>query len=143
MDVVTEHFDDPVRAVEWMHAHFRHLEEERPPAAPPEGCLHRTRLALHEWLSNLSGHADFEHRTPDLFIRLTLTPKRLCCVVEDNSAGFDLPAQLKGKQNVFEDMPERGMGLRIIRACVQDLTYTTLRPCQHRFEFHVVASEDS
>ena len=142
MEVVTEHFDNPVHAVEWMHAHFRHLEEEHPPAAPPRGCLHRARLALHEWLSNLSRHADFERRTPDLLIHLTLTPERICCVVEDNSAGFDLPAQLEGKEHVFEEMPERGMGLQIISACVETLTYTMLRPCQHRFEFHVVAPED-
>ena len=141
MDVVTKHFDNPVRAVEWVHAHFCRLEEEAP-LAPPEDCLHRARLALHEWLSNLSSHADFECRAPNLGIRLGLTPTRICCVVEDNSAGFDLPAQLEGKERVFETMPERGMGLQIISACVEELTYTTLRPCRHRFEFHVAAPED-
>lgn len=81
---------------------------------------HLARLALHEWTANLIQHATFGPRLPRLRLRIQQTDRHIEAVAEDNSAGFDLDAVPEAS---YEEFPERGMGLTLLRSCTERLEY--------------------
>ncbi|MFB6249175.1 MAG: ATP-binding protein [Salinibacter sp.] len=111
-------------------------------AEPCGETIHYTQLVLHEWIANLLQHASFDEQSPSLRIRLACEDQRIRCVVVDNSSGFDLADRLPVEQEAMEDLPERGMGLRMIDACTDDLSYAPMDDGRHRFEFSIPADHD-
>ncbi len=101
-----------------------------------------TQLVLHEWIANLLQHADFDEHPPSLRIRLAYEDRQIRCVVVDNSSGFDLTDRLPAEQEAMDTLPERGMGLRIIDACTDTLSYAPTDSGRHRFEFSIPADHD-
>lgn len=83
----------------------------------------RLRLVLHEWAANLVQHARFER---PIIVNLTVCPhrNRLFVVVEDNTDGFDYDAQVRESiEEIAVTMPDRGMGLALVRACAESVHY--------------------
>lgn len=78
------------------------------------------RLALHEWTANLIQHAEFGSETPRMMLEVRSNQRHIYTAVEDNSAGFDLHAVPNA---TFEHLPERGMGLTLLRTCALRLQY--------------------
>lgn len=109
---------------------------------PDEETIRCTCLALHEWIANLHQYADFKDRTPSINIRLFCKDRSIVCSVVDNSEGFDLEAHLPSEDDNPEPLPERGMGLRIIDACAESLSYTATDAGRQRFEFLVSFDHD-
>lgn len=95
------------------------------------------QVALYEWMANLVQHACFGNRTPLVALELEVTGQGVRCVVEDNSDGFDLPAQLAQRRTALRPMPERGMGLLLLHATAMDIRYDSTGPHQHRLSFHI------
>lgn len=128
---------DEVRSIleEWSAS----LEEK---SAPDAETVRYTQLVLHEWIANLLQHADFRDRPPTVEIRLGTENRHIICTVTDNSEGFDLAEQLPTQEEMMDDLPERGMGLRIINACTDSLSYTSTEAGRHRFEFSIPADHD-
>ena len=144
MSMVTHCFSDLESMVDGAHALFREWDGERrfyPPATPE--ALERARLAMHEWLANIVQHADFEERQPEVRIRVGVVADRLRCIVEDNSAGFDMSGRVQSgrelMENLLEILPQRGMGLMIIEASTEGLKYRDLAEDRHLLEFYVSA----
>ena len=104
--------------------------------------LHRTRLALHEWVANLVQHAEFNNRPPEILLCLCLNEQRVQGVLEDNSRGFDLEACLAAQETSTEAYPERGMGLLILQACTENLAYQPSENGRFRLEFSIPANQD-
>lgn len=118
------------------------LEDQDDASAPRPDTVRYTQLVLHEWIANLLQHADFHDRTPTVQIRLDTQNRHVTCVVIDNSEGFDLAGQLPVEERAMDNLPERGMGLRIIDACTDSLSYTAAGSGLHRFEFSIPADHD-
>ncbi len=136
MEAEVRCFDDVHRAVQYVHDVFRQWEQANPPLAAP-ALLHRAKLALHEWLSNLAQHADFENHAPAVRIEIRPAFCHIHCIVEDNSAGFDIHCHLRERPGLFEGFPERGMGLQIIYVCTDNVSYDRLPNGRHRLQFRV------
>jgi serine/threonine-protein kinase RsbW len=111
-------------------------------AAPRAETLRYTQLVLHEWIANLLQHGDFDGRAPAVEIRLTAENQHITCAVIDNSEGFDLNERLPSQDQTMEELPERGMGLRIIDACTGDLSYTPTDAGRYCFKFSIPADHD-
>lgn len=128
---------DDVRAIlqDWCSQ----LDEASMPS--PE-TIRYTQLVLHEWIANLLQHADFGDRTPSIQIRLRAEDRNVNCSIVDNSEGFDLADRLPSREEELEELPERGMGLRIINACTDRLSYSSTDTGRHRFEFSIPADHD-
>lgn len=86
-------------------------------------AVQRTKLALHEWIANLVQHASFDNRHPEIALDVDTVGATLVCVVEDNSLGFDLDAHLEMAKDKMQALPDRGMGLLMLRACASELYY--------------------
>lgn len=142
MDCFTHRFSDPDTLIDRVHSVFSALEKQPLPCWLDERTVHRLKLAVHEWLANLVQHANFEGRQPD--IRVTVRPGEdgVECVIEDNSEGFDLNGHLDARDVVMDAFPERGMGLLMIRACTEHLSYTDLGDARHRLKFVVSSEQD-
>lgn len=138
MDAVTLHFEEVEDALEEVHNLFSHWMTEK--NGFDESQLYRTRLVLHEWLANLAQHADFQNRAPDISVCIQPEGNNLRCVIEDNSRGFNLDRHWM-RPSAFDTLPERGMGLHIIKACTAKLDYARLGGGRHRLEFVVPAEE--
>jgi serine/threonine-protein kinase RsbW len=132
-----DHALDEVRAIldEWR-------TEQAEDAIPDDETVRYTQLVLHEWIANLLQHADFHGRTPTVEIHLSTENRHVTCAVIDNSEGFNLSDRLPSKEETMDDLPERGMGLRIINACTDRLSYTSTESGRHRFEFFIPADHD-
>lgn len=147
MEVVTQHYERPAHAVDAIHALFKEWQQRESEAA--EGSvaiaaatmLEQAELAAHEWLANLAQHADFQGRTPDIRLRIEREPERMRCFIDDNSAGFDMEAELDDRRDAIAMLPERGMGLQIIDSCTQRFSYTRTGPHGHRLELHLAAPD--
>ena len=128
---------DEVRSVleEWVH-------EQDEAVTPSDESVRYTQLVLHEWIANLLQHADFAGRSPTIQIRLSAENRHVTCVVIDNSEGFDLTERLPFEEEAMDELPERGMGLRIINACTNHLSYTSTESGRQRFEFSIPADHD-
>ncbi len=143
MNCLTHRFSDPDTLIDRIHSIFSHWEKgESVPHWLDEQTMHRLRLAIHEWLANLVQHADFQNRRPD--IRITVQPgcRGVECVIEDNSKGFDLNGRLTAGKEILDAFPERGMGLLMIKACTESLSYTNLDDRRHRLTFVVSSEQD-
>ncbi len=103
--------------------------------------LHCTSLVLHEWIANLHQHAEFR-ATPKVEVELSSQEHRVYCSVVDNSEGFEIDAYFPNEDDDLEAFPERGMGLRIIKTCTDDISYTTTEDGLHCFEFIIPADHD-
>lgn len=117
-------------------------EQQNEGSTPDRETVRYTQLVLHEWIANLLQHADFQGRTPTVRIQLDSKDRRVICFVTDNSAGFDLDKKLPSQDDTMEEFPERGMGLRIINACTDGLSYRSTESGRYRFEFSIPADHD-
>jgi len=119
----------------------RHLASESTPV-PATEHLRYVRLVLHEWIANLLQHAHFDGRGPTLLIRLSTENRHIYCAITDNSTGFDLEHHLPTQEDAVGSLPERGMGLRIINACTDSLSYTPTDAGRHRLAFSIPSDHD-
>jgi serine/threonine-protein kinase RsbW len=100
------------------------------------------KVAVHEWVANLVQYADFQGRHPEIYLEVSPNGQEVHCRIEDNSEGFDLAAQLLQKAGNLSAFPERGMGLLMLQACSDNLTYTRTEIGRYRLEFSVSAAQD-
>lgn len=143
MSVLTKEYSDLDHALDEVRTVIETWSASMDGSAGPSGeTIQYTQLVLHEWIANLHQHADFDDPSPFLRLRLTCEDRQICCVVVDNSSGFDLTDRLPVEQEAMEDLPERGMGLRIIDACTDTLSYAPTNGGCHRFEFSIPADHD-
>lgn len=99
------------------------------------------KLAVHEWLANILQHADFKDRLPEVGVYISPCGDRLFCVIEDNSEGFDLEGYLEDNPKIKVVLPDRGMGLLMLRSCAEELKYARLQGKQ-QLEFYIPSGED-
>lgn len=107
-----------------------------------DDALHLARLAVHEWLANLLQHAEFKELPPEIGLNLQACDDRLKCIVEDNSIGFDLEGYLTDNPKITMALPDRGMGLLMLRSCTEELRYAKLQGGKQQLEFYVSANSD-
>jgi len=143
MDVLTRTYTDLNRALDEVRSVLQEWSAAQDPAGGPKAeTVRYTQLVLHEWIANLLQHADFCDRSPTIEIRIRSERRHIICSVTDNSEGFDFAARLPDKEERMDDLPERGMGLRIINACTDSLSYTSTEAGRYRFEFSIPADHD-
>jgi len=143
MSVLAKEYTDLDRALDEVRSTLEEwLDEQDEAAAPNAETVRYTQLVLHEWIANLLQHANFQNRTPTVEIRLASENRHVTCVVFDNSEGFNLVERLPSQEETMDNLPERGMGLRIINACTDRLSYTSTESGRHRFEFSIPADHD-
>jgi len=127
---------DEIRSLsdDWPAAqHNGHLDEE---------TIHCVCLVLHEWIANLHQHAQFSDSPATVEIQLSCQDRQVSCSVVDNSEGFEIEAHLPSEDDDLESLPERGMGLRMIKSCADDLSYTPTEEGLHCFEFVIPPDHD-
>ena len=105
--------------------------------------LNVAKLAVHEWVANILQHADFKDRCPELGLKIVSSADRLHCTIEDNSEGFDVDGYYETHQSISVVLPDRGMGLLLLRSCTEELRYERLNNGKQQLKFYVTASEDS
>ena len=143
MSVLAKEYSDLDRALDEVRAVVETWTATLEEVPPPNGeTVQYTQLVLHEWIANLLQHADFAGRSPSIRIRLTTEERHVRGSVEDNSTGFDLTSRLPTEEETLENLPERGMGLRIIDACTDRLSYHPTDDGRYRFEFSIPADHD-
>jgi len=142
MDPFTKTYTDLDRAIDEVRTFPDDWPAPHQNSAIDEETLHCTCLVLHEWIANLHQHARFPHDSPKVKIRLTGTAQQVDCSVLDNSDGFDLNSYLPADDEDPEAFPERGMGLRIIKACTTKLSYSSTEDGLHCFEFLIPSDHD-
>ena len=142
MEPITKKYTDLDQAIDGVRA----LSEDWPASwqngTIDDETLHCTCLVLHEWIANLHQHARFRKNTPAVKIRLSGDVDHVACSVLDNSDGFDLASYLPADDEDPEAFPERGMGLRIIKACTDELSYAPMEDGLHCFEFTIPSDHD-
>lgn len=145
MDAQTYHFRDLDTIIEQVHALFETWErEEYLPDSMNVATLYQLKIAVHEWLANLVQHANFETETIDVALCVALDDARVRCVIEDNSDGFVLDMHLEIEPEYIDSLPERGMGLLILKICTEDLLYQRDEYAgRNRLEFYVAADQDA
>ncbi|WP_119842978.1 ATP-binding protein [Salinibacter ruber] len=142
MDPFTKTYTDLDRAIDDVRTLSDDWPVSQQDGAIDDETLHCTCLVLHEWIANLHQHARFRNGTPMVEIRLTCDAERVTCSVLDNSDGFDLTSYLPADDEDPEAFPERGMGLRIIKTCTDDLSYSPTEDGLHCFEFIIPSDHD-
>lgn len=142
MSVLEKKYTDLDRALNEVRGLEEELGEGAGNHAPDAHTAHSASLVLHEWIANLHQFADFRGRTPKIKIRLTCEDRDLYCSVVDNSAGFDLDSHLPEETDDLDPLPERGMGLRMIRSCTESLSYASTNEGLQRFEFSIPEDHD-
>jgi serine/threonine-protein kinase RsbW len=142
MKAFTKTYTDLDRALD----EVRSLPQEWPAArrdgGPDAETTHCVCLVLHEWIANLHQHAQFSSPPATVEIRLSCQDREVTCAVVDNSEGFDIDAYLPDEDEDLEALPERGMGLRMIKTCTGSLSYTPTEDGLHRFEFTIPSDHD-
>lgn len=143
MNILTREFTDLDRALDEVRSLLYDWSTDLAEASsPPPEAIRYTQLVLHEWIANLLQHADFGDRSPSIEIHLTSEDRHITCTVIDNSEGFNLQQRLPSQEEAMEDLPERGMGLRIIDACTTKISYDATENGCHRFKFSIPADHD-
>lgn len=140
MSVLAKEYTDLDRALNEVRSELDEWSTEQDEAS--DETVQYTQLVLHEWIANLLQHADFRGRSPSVHIQLSSENRRITCTVTDNSEGFDLAEHLPAQEEAMENLPERGMGLRIISACTDRLSYASTESGRYRFEFSIPADHD-
>jgi serine/threonine-protein kinase RsbW len=142
MSTFTKTYTDLDRAID----EVRTLSEEWPAAQAPDGPDDETVqcvcLVLHEWIANLHQHAQFPTSLPTVELHLSFQDRQVSCSVLDNSKGFDIEAHLPSEDDEPEALPERGMGLRMIKTCTDSLSYTSTDDGLQCFEFNIPPDHD-
>jgi len=100
------------------------------------------KLVAHEWIANLVRHASFSGRAPDITLDVWTEGPIIRCVVEDNSSGFDLEAELDLARRELGRAPERGMGLIMVHEFTSDLVYEHLNVTHHRASWSISAEDN-
>lgn len=142
MEAVHHTFTGLRTLIDQVHALFAPwLDPSGDGAVPPvsEEVCYWARQLTHEWVANLVQHASFDGRIPEIVIHLKPQGNRLHGIIDDNSTGFDLATTLRDAPDL-PPLPNRGMGLKMMQACAETLTYERLGPAHHRLEF-VVSDE--
>lgn len=144
MNSETHRFTDLDALIDQVHQLFLRWEQEQT-FAPVIGqdTLCQLKLAVHEWVANLIQHASFHQDPPEVTITVRADEAQVECAIQDNSEGFDLGAHLGTSLKVFETFPERGMGLLILKSCVEDLSYTQNDHGYNRLDFSVSGDQYS
>jgi serine/threonine-protein kinase RsbW len=143
MSVLAKEYTNLDRALDEVRTMIEEWSASMDDATEPSGeTIRYTQLVLHEWIANLLQHADFDGAPPSIQIRLANEDQKIRCAVVDNSSGFDLTDRLPAEREAMDDLPERGMGLRIIDACTDDLSYVPTDGGRHRLEFSIPADHD-
>ena len=143
MELEKHRFSGLDAVIDRMHALFDRWEAQRTLHPPlDDDTLQQMKLAVHEWVANLVQHADFDRRQPEIVFDVSRNGDHVRCAIEDNSRGFSLDDQLRARQDVLDAFPERGMGLLMIRACTEGLSYRQVDGCWHRLEFCISADKD-
>ncbi len=144
MDSQTHRFQDLDTIIDQVHALFDTWEgDEYLPPTVNVATLYQLKLAVHEWLANLVQHANFESETTDVTLKVEPAGDRLYCAIEDNSDGFVLDFHLNIEPEYLDSLPERGMGLLILKICTEDLSYQRNEfEERNRLEFYVSAEQD-
>ena len=144
MDSQTHHFQDLDTVIDQVHALFDTWEgDDYLPPSFNVAMLYQLKLAVHEWLANLVQHANFETDTTDVTLKVEPAGDQLYCVIEDNSDGFVLDSHLNVEPEYLDSLPERGMGLLILKICTEDLSYQRNEAGGYnRLEFYVSAEQD-
>lgn len=145
MDSQTYHFHDLTTVIDQVHGLFETWEAEPPSSvATDHGLLHQLKLAVHEWLANLVQHASFENGLTQVSLTIRPEDDGVECVIEDNSNGFVLDAHLNIEPEYLDSLPERGMGLLILKICTDGLTYQRSEyGGYNRLQFFVSADQDA
>ncbi|HMB92511.1 MAG TPA: ATP-binding protein [Rhodothermales bacterium] len=144
MDSVTYHFQDLDTLIEQVHSLFDTWEGDSDLLDIFSlSTLYQVKIATHEWLANLVQHANFEQDTTDVSLLVKPVDDRIFCVIEDNSDGFVLDEHLEIEPEYLDSLPERGMGLLILKICTEDLLYHGGEmQAINRLEFYVSADQD-
>lgn len=143
MELEKHRFSGLDTAIDRTHALFDRWEAQgtlHPPL--DDDTLQQMKLAVHEWVANLVQHANFDCRHPEIVLDVSRNGNHVQCAIEDNSEGFSLDDQLRARQDVLDAFPERGMGLLMIRACTEGLSYRQIGGNRHRLEFCISADKD-
>ncbi len=116
--------------------------DDRFAPALESSTLHRVKLAVHEWLANLVQHAYFNSHDPQVSLAIELSEEGVRCSIRDNSDGFNLDEELTIRATSLESLPERGMGLLMLQACTEDLSYKRLNGSVQQLDFVVSTQHD-
>lgn len=136
-------FYDLDTIIEQVHTLFEVWENKHGSVAYSNGLmLYRAKLAVHEWIANLVQFADFSNRKPEIRVEISPNGKSVRGIIEDNSSGFDLDAQLALCQQVIKEFPERGMGLLILQSITEEMSYKKVKDDTHRLEFTITEHDD-
>ena len=127
-----------------VHGLFDALEKQliESPTMPLES-LHTAKMAVHEWVANIVQHSDFNSKEPEIGICLSQKDEKLYCMIEDNSKGFDLNGYLDNHEGITTVLPDRGMGLLLLKACTDELCYKSLQNGKNQLEFYITDKEDT
>lgn len=142
MKALTKKYTDLDRAIDEVQSLSETWPTARLNGDLDDETIHCTSIVLHEWIANLHQHAEFRDVSPVIAIQLSSQEHRVYCSVTDNSEGFDFDAHSPTEDDDLEALPERGMGLRIIKTCTDDLSYTQTDDGLYRFEFIIPADHD-
>jgi serine/threonine-protein kinase RsbW len=142
MSTFTKRYTDLDRAIN----EVRSLPEEWPVADDPSGpdaeTVQCVCLVLHEWIANLYQHAQFQASSPTVEIHLSCEDRQVFCSVLDNSEGFEIESHLPDEDDDPEALPERGMGLRMIKTCTDNLSYAPTDDGLQCFKFNIPSDHD-
>jgi len=137
------YFRDLETIIDEVHGLFEGWESNHDPKSKFSlETLNVAKLAVHEWLANILQHADFKDRVPELGLHISPCGERLYCVIQDNSEGFDVDGYYDKHHKITVVLPDRGMGLLLLRSCTEELKYERQEGRQ-QLMFYVTASEDS
>jgi anti-sigma regulatory factor (Ser/Thr protein kinase) len=100
------------------------------------------KLVAHEWIANLVRHASFGGRIPDIALDVWTEGNLIRTVVEDNSDGFDLDAELDLARRELGRAPERGMGLIMVKEFTSDLNYMHVSKILHRVSWTISINDN-
>ncbi len=142
MESVKQRFTDLNTIIDGVHSLFDQFQMSGLHPSLDEDAVLQAKLAVHEWTANLVQHADFEGRIPWVVVDIWTEGDRIECVIEDNSNGFDLERGLVERANGLSSIPERGMGLLMLKACTSRLEYTKTEDRTYRLEFTVNGGQD-
>lgn len=142
MSVYQREYSDLDHALDDLRSTLGNWAEQRTDGDPPAETIHHARLVLQEWVANLHRHAHFKNRTPAIRVCLRVEGEDLHGLVTDNSEGFDFQDQLSSGPPDTEGLPEGGMGLQIIDACTDELSYTAQEDGRYHFAFSIPDDHD-
>ncbi|MFQ5571908.1 MAG: ATP-binding protein [Rhodothermales bacterium] len=144
MSSQTHQFHNLNTVIDQVHALFDTWEAEEYLFPPMNvATLYQLKLAVHEWLANLVQHANFESELTVVSLTVEASGDRIYCVIEDNSDGFVLDTHLNIEPEYIDSLPERGMGLLILKICTENLVYQrSEKEGFNRIQFFVSADQD-